>query len=101
MESFHPAKRPMTGSELVAFLRLNLHYCLMLIKLYAPFNSLFSRVSEQFLNGTSAHNRPFQCHLFSRTTSASRYQKGKTILDFNDARDSRSGDGSGIGQTLL
>ena len=21
-----------------------------------------NRVSEQFLNGTSAHNRPFQCH---------------------------------------
>ena len=101
MESFHRAKRPMTGSEVVAFLHLNLHYCLMLIKLYAPFNSLFSRVSEQFLNGISAHNRPFQCHLFSRTTSASRYQKAKTILDFNDARDSRSGDGSGIGQTLL
>jgi len=26
-----------------------------------------SRVSEQFLNGTSAHNRPFQCHQSSRT----------------------------------
>ena len=24
--------------------------------------SLISKVSEQFLNGTSAHNRPFQCH---------------------------------------
>jgi len=23
---------------------------------------IVSRVSEQFLNGTSAHNRPFQCH---------------------------------------
>jgi len=26
-----------------------------------------TRVSEQFLNGTSAHNRPFQCHAWLET----------------------------------
>jgi len=26
---------------------------------------LIRQVSEQFLNGTSAHRRPFQCHAYS------------------------------------
>ena len=30
---------------------------------FGPFGP---RVSEQFLNGTSAHNRPFQCHVGPR-----------------------------------
>ena len=33
------------------------------------------------------HTHPFN-GLFSRTTWVSRYQKGKTNLDFNEARDS-------------
>ena len=36
---------------------------------------------------THTHTHPFNCPL-SRTTRVSRYQKGKTNLDFNGARDS-------------
>jgi len=65
-------------------------------------------MSQQFLNGTSAHNRPFHflsritliilsnthTHThpfngpFSGTTRVSQYQKGKTNLDFTEATDS-------------
>jgi len=38
--------------------------------------------------------------LFSRTTWVSRYQKGKTSLDLNEARDDGVWDGSGIGWTI-
>jgi len=37
-----------------------------------------------YMNQTDRH--PFN-GLFSRTTQESRYQKGKIILDFNEARD--------------
>ena len=44
------------------------------------------------------------CHpfngFFSRTTWVSRYQKGKTSLDLNEARDYRVWDGSGISWTI-
>ena len=63
------------------------------------------RQREQFLNGTSAHYRLFSAIKlevtksseterdtfngpFSGTTRVSRYQKGKTNLDFTEARDS-------------
>jgi len=36
---------------------------------------------------THTHTHPFNGH-FSGTTQVSRYQKGKTNLDFTDARDS-------------
>jgi len=44
--------------------------------------------NEQFLQ-TNKH--PFN-GLFSRTTWVSRQQKGKTILDFNEARDNEVAD---------
>jgi len=37
--------------------------------------------------GTHTHTQPFN-GAFSRTTQVSRYQKGKTNLDFTEARDS-------------
>jgi len=38
--------------------------------------------------------------LFSRTTWLSRYQKGKTSLDLNEARDYGVCDGSGVSRTI-
>ena len=37
---------------------------------------------------THTHTHPFNGPNLSRTTQASRYQKGKTNLDFTEARDS-------------
>ena len=42
---------------------------------------------------------PFSC-LFSRTTWVRQYQKGKTSLDLNEARDLGFGDGTGISCTI-
>jgi len=44
-------------------------------------------VPESIINDTHTHTHPFNCP-FSGTTRVSRYQKGKTNLDFTEARDS-------------
>jgi len=53
--------------------------------LYTEFTSL-SKYSRP-LNNDYTHTHPFNGPL-SRTTQVSRYQKGKTNLDFTEARDS-------------
>ena len=54
--------------------------------------------------GLSMYTHTLGCHpfngFFSRTTWVSRYQKGKTSLDLNEARDYRVWDGSGISWTI-
>jgi len=44
-------------------------------------------VSDHFVNFVSKYTHPFN-GLFSGTTRVGRYQKGKTNLDFTEARDS-------------
>jgi len=44
-----------------------------------------SRLVSQILHTTHTHTHPFNGH-FSGTTQVSRYQKGKTNLDFTEAR---------------
>ena len=46
-----------------------------------------SRLVSQILHTTHTHTHPFNGH-FSGTTQVSRYKKGKTNLDFTEARDS-------------
>ena len=46
-----------------------------------------SLMCKYFFDYTHTHTHPFNCP-FSRTTRVSRYQKGKTNLDFTAARDS-------------
>jgi len=70
-----------------------------------PTDSLHTRVTVHFILATSdstththykrfgyqhTHTHPFNGP-FSGTTQVSRYQKGKTNLDFTEARDSGSG----------
>ena len=60
----------------------------------STYTSLFARAAA--LQSLVYHTHPFN-GLFSRTTQVSRYQKGKTSLDLNEARD----DGvSGISWTI-
>jgi len=57
---------------------------------FCPLGICPSGISESinlFADNTHTHTRPFNCPL-SGTTRVSRYQKGKTNLDFTEARDS-------------
>ena len=61
----------------------NTRYTTILLHL---FNGLFSRTTWQ---GETTHARTHTHTPFSRTTRVSRNQKGKTNLDFTEARDSK------------
>ena len=54
---------------------------------YHCYNRSFSRVEAQFVTVFSVHTYAFNSP-FSRSTWVSQYQKGKTNLDFTEARDS-------------
>ena len=55
--------------------------------LQPPLSAAHSSISEHVNNHTHTHTHPFNGP-FSETTQVSRYQKGKTNLDFTAARDS-------------
>jgi len=60
----------------------------MMLNLYWPVETLRLRqLSVCILNTYHTRTHPFNGH-FSGTTQLSRYQKGKTSLDFTEARDS-------------
>ena len=85
-----PDQRPLNGCACVFYLLTRSHYitdsvcclrwslfCYQLLSLYA------SRKRTCYCSATNPFNGPL-----SRTTRVSRYQKGKTNLEFTEARDS-------------
>jgi len=75
----------LTSNSVILCHKTNPHYTLHIDKLYISYE-LF-RVFKLKLNHPHKHTQPFNGP-FTGTTWVSQYQKGKTNLDFTEARDS-------------